>query len=249
MKHLTDYRFVIGAITILSGLLALACLLVGTLTVEFNFDAFSDPILTLEYASNYQLAKWFNLLDMFGYYLLLLPLIFYFHQQYKYKTPWSHLYTFSGVGYVFTGALGAAILAVLWPELMMDYLTASANDKAVIRTVFDATTIMVVKGMWNILEVLFAAVWWIGLGNILYRESKRLGILTIITGLSTLVDATGNIFDFPLLSDIGLNAYLLLGIIWPIVIGVSLITKTVNSKPALTVNNSKTNKVSQYENA
>lgn len=147
-----------------------------------------------------------------------------------------------------TGALGAAILAALWPELMIDYLAASAENKAVISTVFKATTLLVVKGMWNILEVLFAAVWWIGLGRMLYGESKALGILTIITGLSTLVDATGNIIGVQSLSDIGLNVYLLLGIVWPIVIGVSLIKKTVSSKPASIIYDRKTSKANHYEN-
>lgn len=249
MKYVSDYRFAIGAISILSGLLALACLLVGAVAVEYNFDAFSNPVLTLNYAHNHQLAKWFNLLDMFGYYLLLLPLIFYFHQQYKYTSPWSSLFTFSGLAYVLTGALGAAILAALWPDLMIDYSTASDENKTIISTVFRATTLLVTKGMWNILEVLFAAVWWMGLGRMIYKESKSLGIVTIIAGLFTLMDATGNMTGVQILSDIGLNVYLLLGILWPIIIGVSLIKRTVPSKSTSLVNNATTFQANQYENA
>ena len=249
MKYFSDYRFITGAITVLSGLLALACLLVGAMAVEYNFDAFSDPVLTLNYVSNYQLAKWFNLLDMFGYYLLLLPLIFYFHQQYKYKSPWTSLFTFSGLAYVFTGALGAAILAAIWPDLMVDYSMASSENKTVIITVFKATTLLVTKGMWNILEVLFAAVWWIGLGKMICNESKSLGILTIITGISTLMDATGNITGIQVLSDIGLNAYLLLGIIWPVIIGISLIKRSFLSQSISLINNRTMLQSNQYENA
>ncbi len=247
MKYFSDYRFLIGAVTVLSGLLALACLLVGATVVEYNFDAFSDPVLTLNYAKNYKLAKWFSVLDMFGYYLLLLPLIFYFHQQYKYKSPWTSFFTFSGLAYVLTGALGAAILAALWPELMIDYLAASGVNKTVTGIVFKATTLLVTKGMWNILEVIFAAVWWIGLGKSIYSESKGLGILTIVTGLSTLMDATGNMAGVQILSDIGLNLYLLLGIVWPVIIGASLIKKAVYRQSISIVNKRTALQANQYE--
>jgi hypothetical protein len=47
---------------------------------------------------------------------------------------------------------------------MIDYLKGSEDNKTIISTVFKATTLLVTKGMWNILEVLFASVWWIGFG-------------------------------------------------------------------------------------
>ncbi|MCB0534098.1 MAG: hypothetical protein H6574_24275 [Lewinellaceae bacterium] len=226
MKQLSDYRFTVGILSVLAGILALACIWVGTLAVEFNFDAFSDPVLTLQYAHNHALAKWFNLLDLFGYYLLLLPLVFYFHQQYKYRSPWMPLITFSGAAYALVGALGAAILTALWPEQMKDYLTASPEEKQLISTIFSTTTLLVTKGMWNILEVLFAAVWWIGLGRLLWSERKTIGLITMAAGISTLLDALGNIFEILPLSELGMNIYLVLGIVWPVVIGISLMRKS-----------------------
>jgi hypothetical protein len=227
MKNLSKYRFIVGMVSIVSGVLALACILVGAMAVEYNFDAFSDPVLTLQYAHHYELAKWFNLLDLFGYYLFLLPLVFYFHQQYKYRSPWTSLFTFSGAAYVLIGALGAAILAALWPHQMLDYIAASDENTGLAIAMFETTTLIVTKGMWNILEVLFAAVWWIGLGNLLLSESKIIGIFTIITGLSTLLDATGNIFSIQSVADLGLNSYLILGIVWPVAIGISLVRRSV----------------------
>ncbi len=249
MKYFSDYRFIVGAMSILSGLLALACIWVGAMAVEYNLEAFSDPILTLRYAHHYELAKWFNLLDLFGYYLLLLPLIFYFHQQYKYRSPWMSLFTFSGAAYVLTGALGAAILAALWPEQMKDYLTSSADNTSLNIALFKTTTLLVTKGMWNILEVLFAAVWWIGLGRLLYSDSKIIGLLTIITGISTFIDAAGNIFSVQVMSDLGLNIYLILGIAWPVVIGISLVGKSVQRQSHVKNNHSTaTSQTTIYEN-
>ena len=240
MKKLFDYRFTVGAIAAFSGLLALACLWVGALAVEYNFDAFSDPVLTLQYAHNYMPAKWFNLLDLFGYYLLLLPLVFYFHQQFKYRSPWMPLITFSGVAYVLTGALGAAILTALWPEQMQAYLAALPEEKPLIGAIFSTTTLLVTKGMWNILEVLFAAVWWIGLGKLLAGENKAMGVLTVVLGVSTLLDAMGNIFGITFLAELGMNVYLILGISWPIVTGIRMKRGSVACRSAMVQNQAET---------
>ena len=75
-----SYRFIVGAITILSGIIALWCLYTGADAVDYNFDAFSNPLIALNYSTNHGQATLFLLLDMFGYYLLLLPLVFYLHQ-------------------------------------------------------------------------------------------------------------------------------------------------------------------------
>jgi hypothetical protein len=231
MKKIFEYRFAIGTISIIAGLLSIACLVVGAMAVNYHFEAFSDPSLTIQYANNMLLVKWFNLLDMFGYYLLLLPLIFYFHQQYRYRTPWVSLVSFSGLAYVLTGAIGAAILAVVWPGLLTDYASADPANRMVISNLFKTITTMVTVGLWNILEVLFAAVWWIGLGKMIYSENKSLGVFTCITGISTLSDALGNMFNLTILSELGLNTYLVLGFAWPIIIGVFLIRKSIKQTP------------------
>lgn len=220
-----SYRFAVGSITILSGLVALLCLLVGAAAVEFNFEAFADPSLALNYAHNAKLAGWFMILDMFGYYLLLLPVIFFLHQQYKYRSPWTPLFTFSGLAYVLVGSIGAGILAAVWPELMQSYLQADAQGQKIIALQFKSSNLAVIKGLWNILEVLFAATWWIGIGKLLYRDKKAAGILSIATGLSTLVDGVANITGLHNLAELGLNIYLLLGIVWPVAIGIFIVKR------------------------
>ncbi len=225
-----NYRFIVGAITILSGIIALWCLYTGADAVDYNFDAFSNPLITLNYSANHQQASRFLLLDMFGYYLLLLPLIFYLHQQYKFQSSWTPLITFSGLAYVLIGAIGAAILAAIWPALMQDYLSAADQNKEWTAGLFKTTTLLVTKGLWNILEVIFATGWWIGTGKLLYRENKWLGAVTIATGLSTLADAIGNMAGWNSLAEAGLNLYLVLGIAWPVVMGISIIRKTALSK-------------------
>ena len=215
-------------ITIAAGILSAACLALGAYAVEFNFEAFSNPVLVLQYAHHYKEAYWFVLLDMAGYYLLLLPAIFYLHQQYKFHSPWVPLLSFSGAAYVLVGAIGAGFLATAWPELMQQYLTASKGDQDFIVPLFATITSMVTKGLWNILEVLFAATWWIGFGILLRKDNKSIGILSIIAGTACLTDALGTMINIKALAEIGVNVYLVLGIVWPIVLGVRLVRKSFN---------------------
>jgi hypothetical protein len=134
MEKKTTYKRILGSITILAGIISAACILLGAIAVDYNFDAFSDPALVFHYAHNYSIAYWFLLLDMTGYYLLLLPVIFYLHQQYKYQSPWVQLFTFSGLAYVLTGAIGAAMLASVWPQLMQQYNYTTGDQRSLEHT-------------------------------------------------------------------------------------------------------------------
>ena len=225
MKKKYTYKLVLGIVTITAGVLAAACMLAGVIAVEYNFDAFSDPTLILQCAHNYKAAYWFLLFDMAGYYLLLLPVIFYLYQQYKYHSPWTPLFTFCGFGYVFTGAIGASMLAVAWPYLMQLYGVTPQADQQQVELVFNSITILVTKGLWNILEVMFAALWWIGFGMLLRRDNKTIGVLSILAGAACLLDGVGTMANWNVLAEIGLNIYLLLGIVWPIVLGICILRK------------------------
>src|SRR6476620_8157282 len=99
----------IGIITILSGLIALACIILTLIAVNFNNDALSDPVLVLStVGTNSVAARWSMITDMFGYYLLLLPIIYLFHDWMKEKSAWNNLVTFCGVAYVLIGSIGAS---------------------------------------------------------------------------------------------------------------------------------------------
>jgi hypothetical protein len=227
----------VGMISIASGILALACLLLGMMVVEFNLDLFSTPTQLLVVSHQYTYAKWFCILDMFGYYLMLLPAIFYLHQLLKKQTQWHMLITFCGLSYILVGAIGAAILAVVWPHLMKEYLVASPSEQEMIRVAFKSMTVLVNDGLWNILEVVFAGVWWIGTGLVLYPVFRNFGFITILTGITCLLDGLGSMLEWRLLAEIGLNGSLLLAIIWPIWLGKLLLNRKLsqfqNSKAIL----------------
>jgi len=218
-----NYRLSIGVICLLSVVFSIACLAAGAVAVDYNFDAFSNPQLALRYAAKYNTAYWFNILDMFGYYLLLIPLIIYHHQQYKFRSPWTTLFTFSGLCYALIGAMGAVTLAISWQFLMQQHTIANGYLKEIIEVAFLNITLIITKGYWNILEAIFAAVWFAGIGRLLYNENKLIGIVGFITGIATLLDAAGNIFELKILAETGLNVYLVSSIIFVLMTGVRLI--------------------------
>lgn len=219
----TKDRRLVGTLTILSGILALASMLVGLIATNFDPQAFSDPVRILDMEGTTPASiRWFMLLDMFGYYLFLLPVIFYAHQKMKGITPWASFISAAGYGYVIIGALGAAMLSAAWPSLMIDYRQATADTREIYKALFLLSNDLVVKGVWNTLEVLLSGMWWIGIG-ITIIESRALKTLTVVLGAACLADGAGETFDLTVVAEIGLNIYLVLAIVWAVWMGVSVL--------------------------
>ena len=215
----------VGWTTILSGLLALACLFTMLAAVNFNADALSDPNLLLGMKNiSVSAARWSMLFDMLGYYLLLLPLVWWLHAWYRGKTAWANLITFSGLAYIIIGAIGAAILAVVYPSVLSQYPGADETGKAILAGRFELVNEIVYGGMWNLLEQLFAATWWLGLSFLFIREHwKTAGITALLTGVACGADGLAGIVGYAPLHMAALNAYLLLAVIFAFVTGVKLL--------------------------
>jgi hypothetical protein len=170
---------------------------------------------------------------MLGYYLPLLPVALFLWHWLKSKGPaWVRFYTFCGLGYILIGAIGAAILAAVWPPLINAYTQASAQQRAVLETVFDTIANMVVWGMWNILEELLAGIWFLGIGLLLRSERRIFSIASIVLGISALLDSIGMILDIRALADLGLYVYLVLAPIWALWLGIDLLRKPVEVEAA-----------------
>jgi hypothetical protein len=227
MKPYTQkHQQFIGALTILAGILAFGSMIVGLVATNYDFETFSNPAQLLDMpTATPLLMKWFMLLDMFGYYLLLLPIIFYAHRKLEVETPWAALITASGFAYVLIGATGAAALATAWPSAMAGYQSAGANEKDVYKAAFLLSNDLVVKGMWNTLEVWLAGIWWLGLG-VVTTKARALKVTTIVLGTGCIIDGLGEATGLPALSEVGLNVYLLLAIVWAVWIGSSMLIKS-----------------------
>ncbi|MBC7172879.1 MAG: hypothetical protein H5U40_10645 [Polyangiaceae bacterium] len=217
-------RMPLALVTLLSGVLALVCLVVGAHAVQYDFETFGDPTRLLAMREvDLASVRAFLFLDMFGYYLFLAPIVFASHRLLATRTPWSGVITFSGGAYVLIGAMGASILAAAWPSMIAAHAEADEASAVVIRASFVMITDLVYGGLWNLLEVLLAGVWWIGLGVFLSKTHPKLAWLTIITGVFPLLDGVAGMLALPALQEVMLNGYLVTGVVWPIVIGAALV--------------------------
>ena len=221
MKNQESYRKTVGWLAILSVPFAFANFALNGIAGGEEFDLYYFYKIGVEAG---QLTKWSWLADMFGYYLLLLPVAILLHYWLKDKNPyWMGIFTLCGLGYIFAGSLGAAVLAKTWPTLISGYAGADEVAKEAYRIVFTNTTEMVYGGIWGFYEFLLAGVWWIGIGFAMKSERKSLGYATIILGVFALATTIGEIFSFQYLAFVGLMVLLLFAPIWAGWLGISLI--------------------------
>jgi hypothetical protein len=173
------------------------------------------------------------ILDMLGYYLPLLPVALFLWRWLRARNPnWVLFYTSCGLGYILIGVIGAAILAAVLPPLINAYAQASVEQRPVLETVFSAIGNMVYGGMWGILGVLLAGIWFLGIGLLLWDERRLFSIFSIILGISALLDSFGNMFSVETLASISLYIYLLLAPIWALWLGIDLLRKPVQIQTA-----------------
>jgi len=227
--HQSFQRFAALA-AIISFPLALGSIVLSGMAIDFNFmDAATNPVLALSVgADGASLLRWGMILDMFSSYLPLLPVALFLWRWLGSRNPdWVLFYTSCGLGYILIGAIGAAILAAVLPPLISAYTQASVEQRPVLETVFSAIGNMVYGGMWNILGVLLAGIWFLGIGLLLRDERRLFSIFSIILGISALLDSFGNMFSVETLASISLYIYLLLAPVWALWLGIDLLRKPV----------------------
>ncbi|MBL7929644.1 MAG: hypothetical protein JNL47_09295 [Bacteroidia bacterium] len=213
-----------GWTTILSGIIAFISYTLVAAAVNFNFEFFSDAtlIFSTEGVSSI-LLRWSMITDIFGYYLLLLPVLFLIYEWMKTKTAWAEVFTTCGGIYIIAGAAGAAILGSAWPALLDKYQAASPEQQEIIRQNFETLALVIVNGIWNLLDALMFGVWFIAFGFLLKKQHVFLGWFTLFTGLCSAFDFTGNMLGIKAIADTALNLYLVLAPLWAIVFGVALL--------------------------
>ena len=227
----STYQRIIGSLTIISGIIAFVSYFLVACSVNFNFDFFSNPKLVFSIPDvNFSMLRWSMITDIFGYYLLLLPALIFMHGWLKSKTEWSKLISVCGLFYIMIGATGAAILAAVWPALLLKHAQISAQQQEIIENLFEAFSLMVGNGLWNILDALLCGIWLTCLGMVLKKDYNLIGLFTIMVGIISLFDSFGNILDIKIVADIAVNLYLILAPLWAIVLGIIILTKNnINS--------------------
>jgi hypothetical protein len=197
------------------------------LAAHFDLRAMSDPLLLLRTgAGAAEIWRWSMVLDLFGYYLLIVPLVVGLRGYIRHKSPqWIDLCALCLLGYSLVGAMGAAVIATTTPRLIAEYSSASAGQRALLEAVSTAYADAIYRGLWNLLEELFAGVGWIVLGALMRGERFGLGIITIVLGASCLIDFLGTLLGVDALAFPGLALYLFLAPAWAFWTGTLLLRR------------------------
>jgi hypothetical protein len=112
------------------------------------------------------------------------------------------------------------------PTLAREYATATPSQQEAMRVIVNVFYRMIVRGLWNPLEILLLGIWLLGIGSFLRRERTALGVLTLIIGGFAMIDAFGWIIQVELIFRVGVFGISLL-IVWGAWLGVNVLRRPV----------------------
>lgn len=220
----TSFSKTAALTAILSAPLALLSLVLIFGAFNWDFDVAFDPAKAIAYQPNPStMLRYGWLLDILGYYVLLVPLAIYLQHWLSAKAPLhSQLFTFCGLGYIICGGLGAAIMAGTSEPSFSAYQTGDATQQIAVAAAFANTFHEVFDGIWNQFSMLLGAIWLLGMGWLLRSERRGLAWMTSLIGIASLVDFLGMVLQMELVSTLGLNVYLWFWPIWALWLGLEV---------------------------
>jgi hypothetical protein len=183
---------------------------------QFRFDRFFEPTLILGSGpTSAELLRWAAVLDLFGYYLATAVLAYVLWRQLRPRDPLiADLSTLAAVGYALAGGVGAAVLAMVAPMLMHNYTDATAAGQAVIAAQFATVLQVVWRGIWQFLDAILLAAWWLGIGRLLRQDHLRLSRLSLALAAAAAAGAAANVAGLNLVRDVLLGVLFTLWTAW-----------------------------------
>ena len=86
----------------------------------------------------------------------------------------------AAVGYALAGGMGASILAMVAPMLMHAYTDTAVAGQALIAAQFATVLQVVWRAIWQFLDAILLAAWWLGIGRLLRQDHLRLSRLSLV---------------------------------------------------------------------
>jgi hypothetical protein len=133
----------------------------------------------------------------------------------------------SGLGYIFIGAVGSALLFSALPPLMSAYPQAAEAERETMTVVFETAFDMVISGIFP-LSYILGSIWWMGIGSILRTERPMLGIFTLILGIGVLGFGVGESLQIDPLA--ALEVFTFLAPIWALWLGIVILRQDTQFK-------------------
>ncbi len=183
---------------------------------QFRVDWFLEPSgLIGGGATSAEFLRWASALDLVGYYLATGALAYVLWRRLRVRRPLiADLTTIAAISYTLAGGVGAAVLATTGPALMHEFAAAGPMHKTLIASQFAVLIEVVWRGIWQFLDAILLAIWWLGLGLLLSRDTVGLSRLSFVLSFCSGVGAMLNLLNFDLARDLLLGVVFTLWTTW-----------------------------------
>jgi hypothetical protein len=185
--------------------------------LQFRPEWFADPAgLVAGGESSAVLLGWAALADLCGYYLptAVVAVVLWTWLRGRGETL-ADTALVGALGYVIAGSIAAVSLAAAGPSLMRAY-AAAGSDQSAIAVTFGFLVDVAVRGIWQVLDGLFIAAWFIGTGLLLRVAQPGFANLSIGLGILFLVSVGANVLGLGLGRDAVLAVIFALWFAWDV---------------------------------
>jgi hypothetical protein len=215
MTRLTPRTTAIGALIVAIGV-GMTSNVLFLAAFQFRIDWLLEPTRILGAGdTSAELLRWAAALDLIGYYLATGVLAYALWRMLRPRDPVvADLAALAAFGYAFAGGAGAAVLTMVGPMLMYDHLAAAPAEQAVIATQFDVLFEVVWHAVWQFLDAILLAAWWLGVGLLVRADQPGLARLSTVLSAVAAVGAILTVLGLDLIRDIGLGVVFTLWTVW-----------------------------------
>jgi hypothetical protein len=154
-------------------------------------------------------------LDLIGYYLATAVLAYVLWQWLRPRNRLvADLSAVAAFGYVLAGGIGAAVLAMVGPMLMHAYTEAAAEGQTLIAAQFAVLFELVWRAIWQMLDGILLAGWWLGIGLLVRADLPGLSRLSVALAAVAVVGVAANLTGLSLVRDVMLGITFTLWTAW-----------------------------------
>lgn len=183
---------------------------------QFRIDWFLEPAQILGAgATSAELLRWASTLDLLGYYLASAVLAYVLWRVLRPRNPLlADLAAMAAFGYALAGGTGAAVLAMVGPMLMHDYAAAAPAQQAVIAGELKILFEVVWRSIWQFLDGILVAAWWLGIGLLVRPDHPGLARLSLVLSAAAAIGVVFNVLSLGIARDAALGVVFTLGTAW-----------------------------------
>lgn len=184
---------------------------------EFRIDWFREPTRLLGAGPQAaELLRWAAVLDLIGYYLASAVLAYVLWRMLRPRNATvADLSMLGGISFAVAGGSAAAVLAMVGPMLLHDHAaTTSATDQAAIAVQFRVLFEVVWRSIWQLVDGIFVAAWWLGIALLVRGDQPGLSRLTLALSIAGVVGAALNLLGLDLGRDLALGVVFFLWTAW-----------------------------------